>query len=1062
MSPHPPMEKVLIIGSGPVKIGQTGAFDDAACRACEVFRTAGLQTVMIHCDPSALAADMETADRTYMVPLTLQSLTEIILREKPDALLPTVGGPTALLLAKACSRSGLLKNNGIRLLGATERSLALIDNPSAFFDVVNDLGLAAPNGQSTDGVSDAAAIAETIGYPVFVRTADPAGPMRQGIAYNVEELRLLASGGRLPSEKVGRLRIEQALSGYREVEVELLRDADSRVEVVSMAENMDPVGIHSGDSAAVIPPVTIEDETRQQIEAAACKLAGQIQVTGVLNFKFAVGPAADQVLVLAMNPWFSRMSAFCAKAFDIDLATIHARLSLGIELDDVLATQGSPIAGMETGATVAVRLPRWEFERFAGETNRLDARMKSTGEAMGLGRSLLEALHKAVRSRSPRQPLVGLRPELSPLSLDDLMRRLVLPSPERLCMIHQALKMGAGPEALTSVTGIHIHWILQLADLAVLETKLADLAGKTPPAVLIQQAVAAGFPESGLARLLNISPDAAGRLLSDAGVNIQPRASADRGPSRIWFNTPADEHARHAPLGKSVLIVGPGSGRIGHGIELDHCCVHGAKALRSAGRQAVMVNANPAAAGGLSNMDRTYVEPLTTDDLKAVYRSENPEGVILQFGGYAAMDLARELSDAGLPVWGTAHEQVALSQDRLRFSGLLTDMGILHPHIGMAHSPDQAMDLAETIGYPLVTSVPADRQRNRYGIVMDAQMLEQDLMNTTVSAESPMLLEQFLEYAIEVEADALCDGRTIYLPAIMEHIELAGVHSGDSAMVMPPYSTPPRHLETISAYIQKVALELDVKGLLNARFAVYNDSVYLLAARPWACRSLPLVSKICNIPMAERAVEIMLGMTLDEMDLPRRLLPHYGIRSSVFPFDTFREADPLLGPQMRSTGQVMVLSEIFGMAYYTSQEAAGPTLPRRGKVLITVTDADKPSILEPARLFKEMGFGIQATRGTHSFLKKNGIQAELVKKLGFGRPDLVDAIKTGDVALVVNTPSGRQSQQDDAHIRKTAIRYHIPEVTTPAAALAAAKGIAARKRGQEALCTLQSYVRALK
>ncbi len=524
MSPHPPMEKVIIIGSGPVKIGQTGAFDDAACRACEVFRSAGLQTVMIHCDPSALAADMETADRTYMVPLTLQSLTEIILREKPDALLPTVGGPTAMRLANACNRSGLLKDNGIGLLGATDRSLALIDNPSAFFDVVNNLGLASPDGQSSDRVSDAAAIAEAIGYPVFVRAANPAGELRQGIAYNVEELRLLASGGRLPSEKLGGLRIEQALSGYREVEVELLRDADNRVQVVGMAENMDPVGIHSGDSAAVIPPVTIGEETRRQIEAAACKLAGQIRMIGAFNVKFAVGTAADQVLVLAVNPWFSRMSAFCAKAFDIDLATIHARLSLGTGLDDVLATEGSPTAGIRAGSTIAVRLPRWEFERFAGETARLDACMKSTGEVMGLGRSLLEALQKAVRCRSPRHPLVGLRPELSPLSVDDLMRRLVLPSPARLCMMHQALKKGAGPEAVAAVTGVHIHWIHQLADLAVLETKLADLAGNPPPAALIDQAVAAGFSESGLAPLLNIPPDAANRLLSDAGINIRPRS----------------------------------------------------------------------------------------------------------------------------------------------------------------------------------------------------------------------------------------------------------------------------------------------------------------------------------------------------------------------------------------------------------------------------------------------------------------------------------------------------------------------------------------------------------
>lgn len=1060
--PTPSMEKVLIIGSGPIRIGQTGAFDDAACRACEVFRKTGIQTVMVHCDPSALAADIETADRTYMVPLTVASVTEVILREKPDALLPTVGGSKAMTLAKAFNLDGLLEENGIRLLGASATSLDLIENPTAFARMMADLGLATPSGQSTNSLSDAEEIAEDIGYPVFLRAADPAGTLRHGIAFNVEELRLLVSGGRLPADTVGDVRIEQALSGYREVEVDLLRDADNRMLVVGMAENMDPVGIHSGDSMAVLPPFTIGEQTCRQIEAAAHKLAQQLRVTGALHVKFGVGPEADQLMVLSVNPWYSRMSAFCSKAFGIDLAAINACLCQGAALDDALAGEAPAIAAVMAGETIAVRLPCWEFGRFAGETARLGACMKSTGEVMGLGRSLLEALQKAIRCRSPRQLPTGGRPELSAPGLDDLIRRLVPPSPERLQLMLLALKKGAKPEGLATITGIHVRWIRQLADLANLETQLADQAGQAPPAALIEQAVAAGFTASDLARLLKMPQDTADRMLSDAGIRIGPHASGNSGQSRIWFNTYTDKRAQHAPLDKSVLIVGPGSSRIGHSIELDHCWVHGARALRAAGRQAILVNANTAAAGGLGDIDRTYAEPLTVADVKAVCRSETPEGIILQFGGYAAMDLASDLAEAGFPVLGTTHENVSLSQDRLRFSGRLTDMGIPHPHIGMAGSPEQAMDLAEMIGYPLVTSVPADRQRNRYAIVMDARMLEQDLMKTSLSAESPMLIEQFLEYAIEVEADALCDGRSVYVPAIMEHIELAGVHSGDSAMVMPPYSTPPRHLETINAYIRKIALELNVQGLVNARFAVYNDTVYLLAVRPWACRTLPLVSKICNVPMAQRAVEIMLGMSLDEMDLPRRLLPHYGIRASVFPFDTFTETDPLLGTQMQSTGQAMALAEVFGMAYYTSQEAAGPILPRRGNVLITVTDADKPSILEPARLFKEMGFGILATRGTHAFLKKNGIQAQLVKKLGFGRPDLVDAIKTGNVALVVNTPSGSQSQVDDTHIRKTAIRYNIPDITTPAGALAAAKGIASRKLGQDALCTLQSYVRALK
>ncbi|BBO66175.1 carbamoyl phosphate synthase large subunit [Desulfosarcina alkanivorans] len=1060
--PTPSMKKVLIIGSGPVRIGQPGAFDDAACRACEIFRKAGIQTVMVHCDPSALAADIETADRTYLVPLTVGAVMEVILREKPDALLPTVGGTTALALANAFVGSGLLRDNHIHLLGISEKTLAATDTPTAFCKLVAELGLAAPDGQSAGNLSDAATIAERIGYPVFVRAAEPDRPQRYGIAFNVEELRMLAAGGRLPADTTGDFRIEQALSGYREIEVEMLRDRDNQMILVGMAENLDSVGVHSGDSTVVIPPATINAGTRRQIASAAFKLAGHIEVTGAVHVKFAVAPERDQVFVLAVNPRFSATAAFFSKAFGIPLPTLHARLSLGAGLDELRTEIDFSSAGPETGEVVAVRLPRWEFDRFPGEANRLDARMKSTGAVMGLGRSFLEALQKAVRSRSPKHPILGGRPELAPLDADTLMRRLVVPSPDRLQLIHEALKKGAGPEAVADITGIGIEWIRQLADLAEMEQQLAAGAGKMPPPSLIENAVAAGFSEDGLSLLLDMPAPSIGDLLSDAGVRIRPHASGDPAYSPVWFNTSANGMAPHAPMGKTVLLVCPGSGRIGQNIELDHCCVHGARALRAAGRSVAMISGNPASACGLNDADRIYVDPLTATDIKAVCRSERPEGVILQFGGHGAMDLARELVADGVPVWGTAHEQAALSQDRLRFSELLTGLGIPHPQLGVADTPEQAMNMAESIGYPLVARPAADRLAKRRTIVMDARMMEHHVIDTAVSPESPIMLEQFLEYAIEVEADALCDGRAVYLPAVMEHIELAGVHSGDAAIVVPPYSTPPRHVETIRAIVNKVALELNVKGVLNTRFAVYNDTVYLLEARPWACRTLPLISTICNVPMAERAVEIMLGMSLDEMDLPRRLLPHYGIRSSVFPFDTFTETDPLLGPRMRSTGQVLTLADVFGTAYFTSQEAAAPPLPLSGKVLITVTDADKPSILEPARLFREMGFDIQATRGTHAFLKKNGIDAQLVKKLGFGRPDLVDGIKTGEVALVVNTPSGRQSHQDDAYIRKTAIRYQIPDITTPAGALAAAKGIAARKQCQDALYTLQSYVRSLK
>lgn len=1058
----PPLQKVLIIGSGPVRIGQTGAFDDAACRACHVLKKTGIETVMVHCDPSALSTDMETADRTYMIPLTLASLKEVLLRERPDGLLSTVGGPTAMGLAKALVDTGLLEEKGIRLLGTTRQTLSMMGDPSALFECADQLGLATPKGRSVTRMAAAAEAAEAIGYPVFVRVAPLADRLRQGIVYNVEELRLLISAGRLPSEEIDSLRIEEVLSGHREVEVELLRDADNRLQPVAVAENMEPVGIHSGDSIAAIPPLTLDAATCRQIFDTACKVAEHMGTTGILQVKFAVTPDGSSLRVLSVNPWFSRTSAFCAKAFGVDLATVHARLCMGAALDDALEKKRAGMASIMDAGTMAVRLPRWEFERFGGEGEALNACMKSTGEVMGIGSSLLEALLKAERCRMPNYPLLGMRPKWATTPLDDLMHQLVPPSPDRLTILHEALKKGARPEDLSASSGIDVQWIRELAVLADLEIQLARPDAKPPSPELLGKAVEAGLNEAGLARLQDISDEAAAGLIEAAEIQILPRAAGAHGDSRIWFTTWADKKAPHSPMGKSVLIAGPGASRIGHGIELDHGCAHAARSLKKAGRRAILVNSNPAVAGGLDDADRTYVAPLTAADLKAVCGHEKPDGIILQFGGYATMDLAASLESAGFTVLGTARQQVALSQDRLRFSGLLTEMGIPHPAIGMATSPEAAMDLAESIGYPLVVSVPTDRHRNRYAVIMDADMLEQDLLGTTLSEDAPMLIEQFLEYAIELEADALCDGKSVYVPAVMEHIELAGVHSGDSSLVTPPYSTPPRHIETINAYIRKIALKLDIRGLLNARFAVYNDTAYLLAARPWACRTLPMVSKICDVPMAQRAVEIMLGMALDEMDLPRRLLPYYAIRSSVFPYDIFPQADPLLGPQMRSTGQVITLAEVFGMAYFTSQKAAGPCLPSRGNLLVTVTDEDKPSILEPTRLFNEMGFGILATRGTHAFLKKNGIPSQLVKKLGFGRPDLVDAIKSGEVALVVNTPSGRRSQMDDALIRKTAIRYNIPNITTPAGAMAAAKGIAAHKQGLEMLCTLQSYARTLK
>ena len=1060
MSTYSPMHKILVIGAGPIRIGQNGALDDAACRACDVIRQLGMETVMVHCDPSALATDIEMADRTYMVPIALQAVTDVLLKEKPDAILPTVGGPAALRLTGLLADSGILTAQNIRLLGMSAKTLAFIDDAGAFFQAAEALGVHGPEGQQAASIADTAALAETIGYPVFVRAAEPGRTVSHGIAFNVEELRLLASGGRLPAEVAGQFRVEPALTTCTEVEVCLLRDRADCIRTVAVMENMDPVGIHSCDSLAAVPPLTLEADIIRKIAAGAESLAGVTDATGVIGFKFAVDRGTADIVPIAVDTGYGRVAGFVAHAFDIPLATVHARLCLGMSMESATADLNGHLSGPMAGDTVAVRLPRWEFDRFPGEMPRLDARMKSTGAAMGLGATLPRALMMAIRARSPQQPLPGRTSGMAGAAAEVLLHRMVTPSPDRLAMIYDALNKGADADAVAGITGIDARWIHPLAELAGLEAQLMAAAGPLP-ATLADRAIRCGFDATALACLLDITTDEAADRLSAATLHIGARPVSSTDAPRIWFSGPI-EGPHPEPLGKSVLLVGPGPARIGQGIEPDHGCAHAAKALKAAGRRAIMASANSAPACGTANLDRIHAASLTAGDLQAVCRAEAPEGVILQFGGFRAMQLAPTLIDAGYPVLGTPHASTALCQDRIAFSRRLTELGIAHPPIGMAATPEAVMDLAEEIGYPLMAGSPGGRQGRRRTILMDARMLERFVMETGVSDQAPLLLEQFLEYAIEVEADALCDGQRVYVPAVMEHIELAGVHAGDVAMVVPPYSTPPRHVETIAAIIDRIALALGIKGVFNSRFAVLNDTVYLLEVRTWACRTLPMISKICNVPMAQRAVQIMLGMTLDEMDLPRCLLPHYAIRSSVFPFDRFTDADPLLGPRMHATGQAMVLADVFGMAYFTSQEAAGPPLPLGGKVLITVTDTDKPSILEPARLFIEMGFGIQATRGTHAFLKKNGIDAELVKKLGFGRPDLVDGIKTDEVSLVVNTPSGSRSQQDDAYIRKTAIRYSIPHVTTPAAALAAAKGIAARKRGQDALRTLQSYVRAIR
>lgn len=1005
--------KILVIGAGPIRIGHASVFDHAACTACDIFKAAGIRTVMVHCDPCALATDAEVADCTYLVPLSCESVSEIILREKPDAIFPTAGGPVALRLAARIAKAGLLGEQAIQILGVSESGLSLMHDPALFADTVNEIGLSVPFGRCVPDSRDAPAVAAAMGYPVFVRGVTPNLSRHHGITFNQDEL-----ADRMVDQH--QLRIETVLSGYRQVEVVILRDAGGRTRTVAVAECLDPASIHSADAITMMPASMLDSQVLDQIRTSAAKLADAAGMTGTGHLKFAVSATTGEVLVLGMDAGYSRRVGMCATAFDLPLAALNARLSLGISLDDAISDEDHRrLDAVMAGAAVAVFLPCWEFERFSGNAVRLGSRTKSTGTVMGIGPDFTHALTQAMAARSSRSgKAASLAAEPADIPVDEMLKKLVLPTPDRLDRILAALSKGADGEAVARATGM------------------------APAAVQLLAKAAA-----------------------DTTVSSDPRphfmASTPNG--RMWGRFPAGNSSHADPLGKNILVVGPVTSRIGQGIEVNHTCAHAAGAIRAAGRKAVLVSADAAPAYGPETFDRVYALPLSLPDILELCQADPPDGVILQFGGYRAMRLAEGLEQAGMTVLGTGHGAAALCQDRLGFSALLTALGISHAKTGTAFSADEALDLAESLTYPLQVHASDPVGGQRRIIVMDARMLEDYLMTAAVSPDAPLMMEQFLEYAIEVEADALCDGQSVYIPTVMEHIELAGVHPGDTTMVVPPYSTPPRHIETIFAIMAKIAPELGIRGLLNARFAILNDTVYLLEARPWACRTLPLVSMMTTVPMAERATQLMLGMTLEEMDLPRRILfPHYGIRSPVFPFDVFTETDPLPGPRMRSTGQAMTLADGFGLAYFNAKQAAGPALPLGGNVLITVTDADKPSILEPARLFRELGFGILATRGTHRFLTQNGIEAKEVKKLGFGRPDLSDSIKTGDVSMIINTPSGSQSQQDDAYIRKTATRYAIANVTTPAAALAAAKGIAARKRGQDALCTVQSYGRGIR
>ncbi|MBN2216951.1 MAG: carbamoyl-phosphate synthase large subunit [Pirellulales bacterium] len=1055
------IEKIMIIGSGPIVIGQACEFDYSGTQACKALRSLGYKIVLVNSNPATIMTDPGMADATYVEPLNLATLTEIIEREKPDALLPNLGGQSGLNLSSELFRAGVLDQHGVRVIGVQVDAIERGEDRQAFKDTMNRLGIEMPASQIATTLDEAEAIVEQIGLPCVIRPAYTMGGTGGGLVYNMEEFRTVAARG-LDASLVGQILVEQSVLGWEELELEVVRDAKNQMITVCFIENVDAMGVHTGDSYCTAPMLTIDVDLQRRLQKYSYDIVEAIQVIGGTNIQFAHDPKTGRVVVIEINPRTSRSSALASKATGFPIAYVSSLLAGGLTLDEIpYWRDGTLEKYTPSGDYVVVKFARWAFEKFPGLEDKLGTQMRAVGEVMSLGKNYKEAFQKAIRSLEIGRYGLGFAADFNRRSLDELMHMLAVASSERQFIMYEALRKGADVQSLYELTHIKPWFIEQMKELVELEEEILKHKGRVPPDDLLRRAKRDGFADRYLARLLGIAEADIRRRRTELGVvegwHAVPVSGVEN--AAYYYSTYNAPDATQVSPNRKVMVLGGGPNRIGQGIEFDYCCVHAAFALRDAGVESIMVNCNPETVStDYDTSNKLYFEPLTVEDVLSIYEKEKPEGVIVQFGGQTPLNIAAELAAAGVKILGTSHESIDLAEDRDRFRQIMRRLGIPQPDSGMASTLDEALKIAGEIGYPLMVRPSFVLGGRAMEVVHDEEMLKHYVAKAVdISPERPILIDKFLDGAIEVEADAIADGEDAFVPAIMEHIELAGIHSGDSACVIPPISIAPKHIDTIYQYNRIIAIELGVVGLMNIQYAIHKDTVYILEANPRASRTVPLVSKVCNIPMARIATQVMLGKKLAELGLGRKSIPHFGVKEAVFPFNMYHEVDPVLGPEMRSTGEVLGMAGSFGLAFYKSQEATGLRLPTEGTVLITVADRDKPAVQEVARRFAEMGFTIKATGGTHAFLAECGIASEPILKMREGRPNVSDAIIDGEIQLVINTPRGRVGKADDAYIRQTAIRCKIPYVTTLAAALAAAKGIAARRDGRESVKSLQEY-----
>jgi len=1064
------LKKILIIGSGPIVIGQAAEFDYSGTQACKALKEEGYEVVLVNSNPATIMTDPGIADKTYIEPLTVEVLEKIIEKERPDALLPTVGGQTALNLAVELYEAGILDKFGVELIGANVKAIKKAEDRELFKEAMLKIGLEVPKSGLARSLEEAMEVVREVGLPAIIRPAFTLGGEGGGVAYNIEEFKEIAKRG-LDASPINEILIEESVLGWKEFELEVMRDLNDNVVIICSIENVDPMGVHTGDSITVAPAQTLTDKEYQMLRDAAIAIIREIGVeTGGSNVQFAVNPENGRIIVIEMNPRVSRSSALASKATGFPIAKIAAKLAVGYTLDELPndITKKTPASFEPAIDYCVVKFPRWAFEKFPEADSTLTTRMKSVGEVMAIGRTFKEALLKAIRSLEIGRYGLLLK-GVEKISDEELESKIAVPNADRIWFIAEALRRGWSLDKLYSLCHIDKWFLHNIKQIVELEKEIKKYKSvEELPEEVLRFAKKWGFSDRYIAELLNTDEKSVRekrkKITPVLYKTVDTCAGEFEAYTPYYYSTYDGRECEANPSDKKkVTVFGSGPNRIGQGVEFDYCCVHAVWALRDLGYEAHMVNCNPETVStDYDTSDKLFFEPLTLEDALNIVEKEKPEGVIVQFGGQTPLKLSVPLEREGVKILGTSSESIDIAEDRERFRKLLNELGLKQPPSGIARSLEEAEKVAEEIGFPILMRPSYVLGGRAMRIVYSMEELRNYMEEAVeVSEEKPVLIDKFLEDAVEFDVDAVCDGKEVIIGGVMEHIEEAGIHSGDSACVLPTFSVPKEIVEKMKEITRKIALKLNVKGLINIQFAVKDGEIYIIEVNPRASRTVPFVSKATGVELAKVATKVAMGKTLKELGIKEVEPKYYSVKESVFPFNRFPEVDPVLSPEMKSTGEVMGIDKDLGIAFYKAQLAAGSRLPidpSKGKVFISVKDKDKPKVYPIAEKLHKLGFKIVSTEGTYKFLKEKGIPVELVYKIQEGRrPNIGDLIKNGEIILIINTPTGMKSKKDAVSIRRLAVNYNIPYYTTIRGAQAAVMAIESMKKHQLSVKSLQEY-----